>query len=132
MALEINNQIIKFNEHDINFRFLSLISESYNDLSDEHIRIEKWIYRPLIKKFKRTIKTKLYDKCNSEKRNNILNRRKLKKFGGAENEEENKSLTNLGDEIHMEFNPRIFNSYSGKKYLNSYVDNFYKNPYGNH
>lgn len=132
MALEINNQIIKFDEHDINFRFLCLISESYNDLGDEHIRIEKWIYRPSIKEFKRTIKTKLYGKCCDKKRNNILNRRKLQKFGEALNKVENESITNLGDEIHMEFNPKIFNSYSGRKYLNDYADNFYKNPYNNY
>ena len=129
MALEINGEFIKFDEYDINFRYQGLVSESYNNEEDENIRIEKWIYKPLNKKFKRTIKTKTYGKCSERKQNIIKERKQFKKFGDAMNETQNKSITNLADEIFMEFNPKVFNSYAGKKYLNNYVDKFNKNPY---
>ena len=45
------------------------------------------------------------------------------------NETQNKSITNLADEIFMEFNPKVFNNYAGKEYLNNYIDKFNKNPY---
>lgn len=129
MALEINGEFIKFNEYDINFRYQGLVSESYNNEEDENIRIEKWIYKPLNKIFKRTIKTRTYGKCSKIKQNIIKERKQFKKFGDAMNETQNKSITNLADEMFMEFNPKVFNNYAGKKYLNNYVDNFYKNPY---
>ena len=129
MALEINGEFIKFNEYDINFRYQGLVSESYNNEEDENIRIEKWIYKPLNKKFKRTIKTKTYGKCTERKQNIIKERKQFKKFGDAMNETQNKSITNLADEIFMEFNPKVFNNYAGKKYLNNYIDKFNKNPY---
>ena len=129
MALEINGKFIKFDEYDINFRYQGLVSESYNNENDEYIRIEKWIYKPLNKKFKRTIKTKTYGKCSERKQNIIKERKQFKKFGDAMNETQNKSITNLADEIFMEFNPKVFNNYAGKKYLNNYIDNFNKNPY---
>ena len=129
MALEINGEFIKFDEYDINFRYQGLVSESYNNEEDENIRIEKWIYKPLNKKFKRTIKTKTYGKCTERKQNIIKERKQFKKFGDAMNETQNKSITNLADEIFMEFNPKVFNNYAGKEYLNNYIDKFNKNPY---
>ena len=91
--------------------------------------MKKWIYKPLNKKFKRTIKTKTYGKCTERKQNIIKERKQFKKFGDAMNETQNKSITNLADEIFMEFNPKVFNNYAGKKYLNNYIDKFNKNPY---
>lgn len=129
MAIQIGDDFIKFDENDINFRYIKTISDNLNEDGNERIVVEKWLYYPLSRELKRTIITKNYGKMIEEKRNRILERKNLNKFGEACNEVQNKNITNLGDEIFMEYNPKIFNSISGKKYLNGYVNNIYRNPY---